>query len=190
MDQVLDDLRSYIASRMREGFESVHDIIENATDYALERHGRDDMLPGIKRLTAELLAELQAEQDGWLGPTDCDSLDEAFAVLNRQGVVARQDFSCCNNCGFTEIWDEVEKEEKHQAVKGYVFYHMQCTARAIESGQLLMAYGSVEDDPETLKWVANKVLAELRRVGLRASWQGTEGDPIVVDGIVWRGRRK
>lgn len=60
---------------------------------------------------------------------------------------------------------------------------------AVESGQLLMAYGSVEDDAEAFQRVANRVVAELRRVGLNASWHGTEGHPIVVDGIVWRRRR-
>jgi hypothetical protein len=190
MDEVLEDLRSFIAYRVREGFESVHDIVENATNYAQETYGRDDLQPDIKRITAELLAAHRAEQAGWEDSTDCDRLDRAFASLNRQGIVARQDFSCCNNCGFTEIWDEVEKEEERQPVEGYVFYHLQCTERAIKSGQLLMAYGCVADDPKALQRVAVKIVAELRRVGLNASWQGTTGHPIVVDGIVWRRRRQ
>jgi hypothetical protein len=189
MDEALEDLRSFIAYRVQEGFESVHDIVENATNYAYETHGRDDLQQDIKRITAELLAAQRAGQAGWEGSTDCYRLDEAFAALNRQGIVARQDSSCCNNCGFTEIWDEVEKEEERHTVQGYVFYHLQCTERAIESGQLLMAYGCVEDDTEAFHRVANKIVAELRRVGLNASWQGTAGHPIVVDGIVWRRRR-
>lgn len=186
---VPEDLREFIAYRVREGFESAHDIIENASNYALESYACDDLLPDIKRITAELIAAHRTEQAEWEGPTDCDRLDEAFASLNRQGIVARQDFSCCNNCGFSEIWDEVEKEEETQPVEGYVFYHLQCTERVIESGQLLMAYGCLEDDAEALNRVVNKIVAELRRVGLNASWQGTTGHPIVVDGIVWRHRR-
>jgi hypothetical protein len=189
MDEVLEDLRSFIAYRVREGFESIHDIIENATNYAYETHGRDDLRSAIQRITAELVVVHRAEQVGWEGATDCDRLDEAFAALNRQGIGARQDFSCCNTCGFAEIWDEIEKEEQRQPVEGYVFYHLQCTERAIESGQLLMAYGSIEDDTESLRRVATKIVAELRRVGLSASWQGTAEHPIVVDGIVWRRRR-
>lgn len=189
MAEALKELREFIAYRVREGFESVHEIVENATDYAYEKYERDDLEPEIKRLTAELLAAYHAEQAGWGPSTDCDRLDEAFAALNRQGIVARQDFSCCNTCGFTEIADEVEAEEKRQPVEGYVFYHLQCTERAIQTGQLLMAYGSVEDDPEALRRVANDVVAELRRVGLNASWGGTTGHPIVVEGIVWRRRR-
>jgi hypothetical protein len=189
MDEVLEDLRSFIGYRVREGFESVHEIIENATDYAIEKHKRDDFQPEIKRITAELLAAHRAEQAEWQGSTDCDRLDEAFAALNLQGIVARQDFSCCNNCGFTEIWNEIEEQEKRQSVEGYVFYHLQATRTAIESGRLLMAYGCVEDDVATLDRIANRIVAELGRVGLNASWGGTAYHPIVVDGIVWQRRR-
>jgi hypothetical protein len=189
MDHVLQDLRSFISYRVREGFESVHEIVENATNYAQEQYGRDDLRPAIKRLTAELLAAHRGEQAGWESPTDCDRLDEAFAALNRQGIVARQDFSCCTNCGHIDIWDEVEKEEERRTVEGYVFYHLQCTERAIESGQLLLAYGSVEQSEEALARVATKVVQELRGVGLNATWPGDGRYPIVVDGLVWRRRR-
>jgi hypothetical protein len=186
--EALNDLREFIAHRVREGFESAHIIVENAIDYAYGKYDRG-FEPEIKRLTAELLAAHQAEKAGWGPTTDCDRLDQAFAALNTQGIVARQDFSCCNNCGFTEIWDEIEKAEKLQPVEGYVFYHLQCTERAIKTGQLLLAYGSVEDDPPALRRVANKMVAELRRVGLDASWGGTTQHPIVVEGMVWRRRR-
>jgi hypothetical protein len=183
------ELDEFIANRVREGFESAHEIVENARDWAYGKFERDDLLPQIKRLTAEALAVHQAEQAGWGPTTDCDRLDEAFAALNRQGIVSRQDFSCCNNCGFTEIWDEVKQAEKQQPVEGYVFYHLQGTERAIKTGQLLMAYGCVEENSEAFQSVGNAVVAELRRVGLNASWGGTAGHPIAVDGIVWRRRR-
>jgi hypothetical protein len=189
MDQVLKDLRSFVAYRVREGFEPEGEIVENATHYAQETHGREDLQPEIAQITAELMAAHRAEQAGWDTPTDCDRLDEAFAALNRQGIVARQGFSCCTNCGHTDIWDEIAKEEETHPVEGYVFYHCQCTERAIESGQLLLAYGSVEDDEAALSSVATKVVAELRQVGLGAKWRGTCGDPIVVDKLVWRRRR-
>ena len=70
-----------------------------------------------------------------------------------------------------------------------MFYHLQCTERAVKTGQLLMAYGAVDDDPRSLIRVAHTIVAELRRAGLNASWGGTHGHPIVVDGIVWRRRR-
>jgi len=189
MAESIDDLREFISYRVREGFESAHEIVENAQDWADDKYDRDGLPSEIRRLTAEALVAHQAEQAGWGPTTDCDRLDAAFAALNAQGIVARQDFSCCNNCGFKEIWGEVEKEEKQHPVKGYVFYHLQCTDRAIKTGQLLMAYGSIEDDLQAFLGVANKIVAELRKAGLNASWGGTAGDPIVVEGLVWRRRR-
>jgi hypothetical protein len=185
----LNDLRAFIAYQVQEGFDAAHDIIENATHFAFEKLGREDLQPEIQRITAETLAAHQAELAGWEGLTDCDRLDVAFAALNCQGIVARQNFSCCNTCGFTEIWHEVEAEEERQPVEGYVFYHLQATESAIASGQLLMAYGCVEGDEATLSLVATKVVAELRRAGLNASWGGTADHPIEVDGMVWRRRR-
>jgi hypothetical protein len=189
MVEDLEDLRAFIAYRVREGFESIHEIVKNATEYAFEKYERDNLHPEIKRMTAELIAAHQADQADWEGQTDCDRLDAAFAFLNRQGIVARQDFSCCNNCGFTEIWDEIEEEEKRQPVEGYAFYHLQATERAIKLGQLLIVYGCIEEDGEALVRVVNRVVAELRHAGLNASWGGTAYHPIVVDGIIWRRRR-
>jgi hypothetical protein len=190
MAEILEDLREFIAHRIREGFESVHEIVQDAQERAHEKYDRNDLVPEIKRLAAEVLAAHQADQAGWGPTTDCDRLDAAFAALDAQGIVARQHFSCCNNCEFAEIWDEVEEAEKQQPVEGYVFYHLQATERAIKTGHLLMAYGSVEDDPEAFQRVGNKIVAELRRVDLNASWGGTAGHPIVVEGIVWRRRRQ
>ena len=189
MDEVLEDLRSFVVYRVREGFDSQGQIVEDATNYARETYGRDDLQPDIAGITAELLDAHRADQAGWESPTDCDRLDEAFAALNRQGIVARQDFSCCTNCGHTDIWDEIEPEEEHHPVEGYAFYHLQCTERAITSGQLLLAYGAIEEGEEALARVANKVVAELRQVGLDARWEGDGRYPIVVEGLVWRRRR-
>jgi hypothetical protein len=188
MREDLEDLRAFIAYRVREGFESIHEIMESAHGYGYDRYERD-LRPEIRKITAELLAAHRAEQAGWEGPTDCDRLDEAFAALNREGIVARQDFSCCNTCGFTEIWDEIEEAEKSQPVEGYVFYHLQATETAVEAGKLLLAYGCLEEDPAALRRVADKIVTELRRGGLNASWGGTDSHPIVVDGIVWHRRR-
>ncbi len=146
MNKRLKELRSFIAYRVQEGFESEEEIVENAVGFAQETLGDKDCQREVEQLTAELLAAHRAEQANWESPTDCDRLDKAFSALNRAGIVARQDFSCCTPCGHTDIWDEIVEQEKKRPVKGYVFYHFQCTERAIECGQLLLAFGSVEDD--------------------------------------------
>ena len=184
-----EDLRSFISHQIEEGFDSAHDIIENAADYAIERHGRDDLKPQIKTFTIDQIAQHQLQQGAWGPSTDCDRLDQAFAALNQSAIVARQNFSCCTNCGQTEIWDEIDKVEQHHPVEGYVFYHFQCIEHAMQCGQLMLAYGTVYDDEDALTAVANKIVAELRRAGLNATWQGSPYHPIVIQNFVWRRRR-
>jgi hypothetical protein len=189
MDDVLADIRFFVDSQIRQGFSSVHEIVEETTDFVFETLGRDDLEIEVQHIVTDLLVAYRTEQGYWKSSTDCDRLNEAFAALNRQGIVARQNFSCCNNCGFTEIWDEIDREEKHQPIEGYVFYHLQGTEQAIKTGRLLLAYGCIEEDMKVLTKVANKIVEELRHVGLDANWQGTTSHPIVVDGIVWQRRR-
>lgn len=188
MPDLPDKLREFISKLMVKGFESVHEVVADAKEFAHEKYGQDFELQ-INRLVSELLADQFAAQTEWTTPTDCDRLDTAFAALNAQGIVARQNFSCCNNCGFAEIWDEVDEVEKQQAVKGYAFYHLQCTERAIKTGQLLIAYGTLDEDMGSLNSVVSSIITELRNAGLTASWAGTLGHPIVVEGIVWQRRR-
>jgi hypothetical protein len=189
MDNTLRDLREFISYRVKEGFESEQVIHENATAYAQETYGRDDLRSEIERIIADRLAAHRREQSRWELPTDCDRLYEAFASMNRLGIVARQDFSCCNNCGHKDIWDEIVQAEETQLVEGYVFYHFQFTERAIETGQLLLAYGSVFDEDGSLARVANTIVRELRQAGLDARWDGSANSPIVIEGMVWRRRR-
>lgn len=41
MADVRDDLRKFIAYRVREGFASAHEIIEDATEYAIKARQRE-----------------------------------------------------------------------------------------------------------------------------------------------------
>jgi hypothetical protein len=189
MDKIPEDMRAFIDLRIREGFDSVHEIIKSASHYALETLERSNLRTEINSVVADSLVKYRAEQGTWGSLTDCDRLDKAFASLNCQGIVARQNFSCCNNCGFTEIWDEVEQEEKHQSIEGYVFYHLQFTELAIKTGQLLLAYGCIEEEEADLTRVANRIVVELRRFGLDAKWQGSADYPIIVENIMWQKRR-
>ncbi len=189
MTKNLDDIRSFIAYRVTEGFDTVHEIIEQATAYAAESSGRKDIQHEIKQLTAESLADHRRKQADWVGQSDCEKLDRAFDALKGKRIVARQNFSCCLNCGHHEIWDEIEEVEKQHSVDGYVFYHLQCTEDAVKTGQLSMAYGSVEDDEECLQRVGRAVVEELQKFGLSAEWNGEIGSPILVNDLVWRRRR-
>ncbi|HST57349.1 MAG TPA: hypothetical protein VLK84_01600, partial [Longimicrobium sp.] len=103
LDDVMDELREQVRSELRMGFAPVDEIVDTALDM-VEADEPDRLRPMTEHL---LRTESQAnlrEQAAWPAVTDCDRLDLAFDELERRGIVARQHFSCCQNCGSHEIW--------------------------------------------------------------------------------------
>lgn len=185
----LANLEKLINSLVAEGFMSPHQIIDEACAFASEHPSCAVTRGEASQLVAAAIESHRLNSGTWDGETDCDRLDAAFQAINAKGIVARQHFSCCNNCGFTEIWDEIEKEEAEgKPVYGYVFYHLQCTQHAMKTGELFMAFGSIEDEESALQQVVDTILVELGRAGLRASWAGSTNHPIVIRDLVWRRR--
>lgn len=189
MEQVSTKLRRFIDLEIWIGFACPEAIREDASLYALEALAREDLDDEINRLLQEAIEHHAAEQAGWGSITDCDRLNQAFAALEEQGIVARQHFTCCNNCGHTEIWDEIEEAANRQSVQGYTVYHFQGTQRVLESNELMLAYGSVAEEETTLVEVARKIVTELQRAGLAARWEGTVDYPVIIEGIRWQRRR-
>ena len=148
LETILADIRSCASKRVKEGFEDEEAIIQALTDQCEDEYNRNDLRPHIARITRELLQEHLHAQADWPASTDCDKLDTAFDRLEQQGIVARQNFTCCQNCGHTEIDDEITKALNVREVKGYVFYHMQDTENAAEDGLLYLAYGSLTGEDE------------------------------------------
>ena len=52
------------------------------------------------------------------------NLNRAFAALEEEGIIARQNFTCCGTCASAEIWDEIDDSREW---KGYVYFHQQDT---------------------------------------------------------------
>src|SRR5579883_3124579 len=127
-----DEIRAFIAQRVAEGFDAEEDIVEEALDYFADDYGKDPAFaPLLRKITIELIEAHMHEERKWASQTDCDKLDAAFDELEQQGIVSRQNFTCCQTCGHAEIWDEVELARQDAEVKGYVFYHMQDTERVL-----------------------------------------------------------
>jgi len=189
MSAILDDVRAYIARAVREGFDDEDSIVSNAEDYAESEHGRANLRRQIKRITAELVATHRAEQARWKGPTDCDRLDAAFAAMQRRGAVARQNFSCCSNCGHGEMWDEMRNMGANARIDGYAFYHMQDTESAVEGGSLYVKYGSNREGDEAITAVGQIIAEQLRKAGLKVQWNGSPSQAVGVVGLDWKRRR-
>jgi hypothetical protein len=118
---------AFIRNLVAMGFDAEDQIIELTLD-CFEAPPDFDALEAyaVQATRAAIAAHCTAQQT-WPAETDCDRLDAAFARLETEGSIARQDFTCCQSDGHSEIWGEIREAQKAHSVEGYVFYHRQDT---------------------------------------------------------------
>lgn len=185
----LDELHGFVWHSVAAGYLDLAEI----PGYAVALFA-DDLDPAVlrhhaQRYTAAVIAEQWAAQAHWPAVTDCDRLDAAFAALERDGIVCRQNFTCCGRCGAAEIWDELAAaEEAGLAVRGYAFFHTQDTEDAIAGAGLHLSYGAVAEGPAAVEAIGHAVVDALEAAGLAPNWDGEWTRRISVP-LEWRRRR-
>lgn len=191
LDDVLWDLRAKIERRMAEGFDPPEDIASEMGEYAQNEYGARHLDPVIERMAEEELAKHLARQEAWEDSTDCDRLDRIFAALENHGILARQHYWCCTNCGVDAIADEMRQARKAgRAVRGFAFYHTQDTETALDEGSLAISFGAADGSEAGAIEIANSIVRFLRRAGFRIDWTGKADRRIIVAGLDWRRRRE
>lgn len=148
-DQALVGLREYAVGMIRPGFTDLDSILEAVHDsnddeeVVLDASIVDQM---VREEWNKRLAELSLANEKNLGnPDDYTRLSAAFSDLEKQGIVARMNFTCCQTCGHAEIDDERGHEETEI---GYVFFHQQDTERVADGdSSLYFAFGMFPDAP-------------------------------------------
>jgi Domain of unknown function (DUF6891) len=181
-------IEKYIAEKWREGFLSQDEVLNLAAD-ALE-----DEFPGsiaIGSLEASLqraVRQLDTEQASWPPETDNDRLTGVFAKLDAAGIVAAENFSCCNNCGHGEMLGELELERLERSVRGYAFYHAQDTERAAQGGGLYIRFGADSEDEERNAMVGREIVSALVEGGFKPEWDGSSAHGIFLP-VTWQRRR-
>jgi hypothetical protein len=191
-EELFDELKRYIAEDVATGFYNAEEIAESAVEmvsYDDETADKESLRAEADRLTTEAITEHLSDQESWPAITDCDRLDAAFAELEENGVVSRQNFSCCGTCGQAEIWDEIEAVERTgKSVRGYTFYHVQDTEAAVEGYGLCFNYGANEEGEEAALKIANDIVTTLRKHGLNPAWDGS-WDKRIQLALDWKRRR-
>ena len=191
-DNVLEALQNRVIEEVSAGFEDKEGIIVTTIEYIgghCDFHhipcDDEELEQAVIATVEKHLTRHYEEQVAWGYPTDCDRLDEAFEALNEMGIVARQNFSCCQNCGTTEIWAEVANTE---GAVGFVFYHFQDTEYAVQGHGLYLSYGSVERTPAASRVIGRRIVDTLRLVGLPSDWNGRLSQRIFIP-MAWHRRR-
>lgn len=186
--EVEDWIRGQIERDVAAGFLTRDEILQSATDCFADELPEEEIVAFAASIIDEVIAQHRADQANWPETTDCDRLDAAFRSLEAKGIVARQNFSCCGNCGSSEIWDEVGKAKREgRHARGYAFFHMQDTENAVEGRGLYLNYGASEDGEEAWVGVGHEIQQELENHGLSTNWDGTLGMRIGVS-LEWKRR--
>jgi hypothetical protein len=102
------------------------------------------------------------------------ALREAFKTMRKNGLVARMNFLCCQNCGITQISDELD-EGKHRNKIGYAFFHSQDNSDIENRGEVYIAWGHVKDKPNKIekKQVSDVICNAIESAGLKVVWDGS-----------------
>jgi hypothetical protein len=114
-----------------------------------------------------------AEEAKWPAVTDCDRLDAAFAELEKEGVVCRQNFSCCGTCAVGEIIDVMQEESAQgRDVIGCAHYNCQTTESAVEGQGIHLSYGAIcGGDTESVA-IGHRIARAVAAHGLTVTWDG------------------
>ncbi|MFF5263096.1 DUF6891 domain-containing protein [Actinomadura viridis] len=167
------------------GYADEYEIVQELTELLEDSEVEYDP-DAIERTVERLRAERLEEQRDWPEVTDNDRLERAFIRLWRSGIVAEENFTCCQTCGVSEIGGEVPEGT---TMDGYAFFHQQDTEAAVDGGTLLLAYGTFTDEPDPARAteIGERVVAALDAEGLRTEWDGSHKQRIEVT-LNWQRR--
>jgi len=188
--EAAEQISDWVSRKVREGFDSRDEIIEGVSEMIEDDYEGWHIAHEVEKETDRKISEHRVEQSSWPVTTDCDRIDAAFYSLEAEGIVGRQNFSCCQTCGSAEILDELEEFSRdYREPAGFTYFHMQDTEMVAESGTLYLAYGSNEGDPVGALEVGNKISTALTAQGLTVDWDGTLEQRICITNLDWKKRR-
>lgn len=178
---------------IRLGFATRDEAVREIVDVIGHNDPTDELRADATAAVDRALVAHDHEERMW-GTTDNDRLDRAALELEANGVLFRQNFACCQNCGFTRMADEVRRaQDNGQVVRGFIFFHWNDTEQVIDSKLLGLSYRALPNDDlrqheaATLAVAAEAVLA-IRREGLSPRWSGLVQDRITIP-MTWQRRR-
>jgi hypothetical protein len=184
MDDVEKEMTDFVRLRVALATDTFAEIVEATTEYLEDADDAEAVPAAAHRIASRELTAHLREQATWAPITDSDRVTSAFAALNAAGIVAREQFTCCQTCGNAEIGAEVPPGGDPE---GYTYYHEQDAERAAESGSLFLAYGSFQSGQKS-EAIGARVAAELRGQGLTVTWDGDPAQRISVP-LRWQRRR-
>lgn len=173
-----EDAADLIAEYMIDEIEDTIDENELPSESIIEQTVTDLS----HQVVIQALRECLEEEKSWIGTTDCDKLTNAFTELSQNGIVAKENFTCCQSCGSYEIWEHAVEGDY-----GYVFYHQQDTERAVEGEGVYLAYGHIGMAKKPLSEITEQIVQTIEKHGLTVDWNGSVNTRMLVN-LDWKKR--
>jgi hypothetical protein len=180
-ENILHQIKTWVWS----GFYTPDDVDERIGDLLEEEEDADEAM--LRAAVAPEFAAKARAEAAWPGTTDCDRLDQAFAKLDAQGIIALHNAGYTMSDGISDV-AEVLHQRGRDGVQGYCFYHGQDVERAIEGAGLSLAFGDLNDDPAAKAKIGQSVKEALKNFGFTVVWNGDPETRLDLPAIDWKRR--
>jgi hypothetical protein len=178
-----EQLRTLVQSGFYEADEIFEIVTEDASDL-----GAEDAVWAQTAIAGAIDERREAEKT-WPPVTDCDRLDQAFAALDRAGIIALHNAGYTLSDGESDVSEAYhERGGKSSGYSGYCFYHGQDVERAVAGQGLHLAFGDIDGDAAKGIAIGRRIVAELARQGLAVEWSGAIETRIFIPLFAWRRR--
>jgi hypothetical protein len=186
--EIEEEAQKYIRRYVLFGFYSSIEI---------ERIVGDDVFAGEipkKRLRAMIKAEIEQkriEEQSWPAVTDCDRLDQVFALLESEKILALHNAGLTPSEGIDEMSERYyEAGGRKSGISGYCFYHGQDMESALVDDELGLAFGDIKGDDTKGVKIGERIRRALEAGGLKVAWTGSIKDKMFLKGFRWQRRTK
>jgi predicted Zn-ribbon and HTH transcriptional regulator len=179
-----DELLEYARRLTACGYYTQSDISQMLQEYVEDDGAQEAVKERVASALEQAVALQLKEQEADPAVTDYDTLRQAFGRLESEGYLVRENFTCCQTCGWSEADSELEDAAKAgRPFKGVVFFHQQDTESAVDGGGLFLAYGGEQGSDAA----GQQVVQAFEAAGLAAVWNGSAKTRICVP-MTWQRR--
>ena len=109
-------------------------------------------------------------------------LNKAFAKLRKTGIIARQNYLCCQSCGCAGVdRDFIRLSAENQASKtGFCFYHRQDSDSRDRGHNFHLTFGVFRESRGDPVAIGQKIVEVLVGCGIPAKWNGSSDTRICI----------
>lgn len=195
--EVIADLQERVRMAVAGGYDNADNIVEDLVELveydpeteALVAAEREGVVEVIQDMVDAQMAQHAAAEMSFPPMTDCDRLSAAFATLEADGIICREDVGYTQSDLQYDMWELVDRLRSDGASpRGWAAFHRQDVERAVTSGKLYIAFASMSDDDEGFRAIGSEVAGVLAGAGLTVNWNSDPNARIQLVGLRWEKR--